>query len=48
MANGYEWLLHSTKAVPVGTVVGISVEPENIQIMHKPRSVDEEAASVDE
>ena len=48
MANGYEWLVHSTKPVAVGTEVGIDVEPENIQIMHKPRSVDEEAASVDE
>ena len=48
MANGYEWLVHSTKPVAVGTEVGIYVEPENIQIMNKPRSVDEEAASVDE
>ena len=47
-AGGYEWLVHSTKMEPVGTEVGIFVEPENIQIMHKPRSVDEEAASVDE
>jgi len=47
-ANGYEWLVHSTKMEPVGTRVGICVEPENIQIMHKPRSVDEEAAGVDE
>lgn len=48
MAHGYEWLVHSTKMEPVGTQVGIYVEPENIQIMHKPRSEDEEAASVDE
>jgi spermidine/putrescine transport system ATP-binding protein len=48
MANGYEWLVHSTKMEPVGTEVGIYVEPENIQIMHKPRSEDEEAATVDE
>ena len=48
MAQGYEWLVHSTKMEPVGTKVGIFVEPENIQIMHKPRSVDEEAASVEE
>ncbi len=47
-ADGYEWLVHSTKMEPVGTRVGITVEPENIQIMHKPRSVDEEATSVDE
>ena len=48
MAGGYEWLVHSTKMEPVGSEVGIFVEPENIQIMHKPRSEDEEAASVDE
>lgn len=48
MANGYEWLVHSTKMEPVGTEVGIYVEPENIQIMHKPRSEDEEAAGTDE
>ena len=48
MANGYEWLVHSTKMEPVGTEVGIYVEPENIQIMHKPRSKDEEAVSIDE
>ena len=48
MANGFEWLVHSTKMEPVGTEVGLFVEPENIQIMNKPRSEDEEAASVDE
>ncbi len=48
MANGFEWLVHSTKMEPIGTEVGLFVEPENIQIMNKPRSEDEEAASVDE
>ena len=48
MANGYEWLVHSTKMEPVGATVGIYVEPENIQIMHKPRSEDEEVSSVDD
>ncbi|MCR4705376.1 MAG: ABC transporter ATP-binding protein [Lachnospiraceae bacterium] len=47
-ANGYEWLVHSTKMYPVGTKVGISVDPFNIQIMHKPASEDEEAVAVDE
>ena len=46
-ANGFEWLVHSTKLVPVGTKVGIRVDPYNIQIMHKPESEDEEAAAID-
>ena len=48
MANGYEWLVHTTKHVPVGTKVGISVTPFNIQIMHKPESSDEKAVTIDE
>ncbi len=47
-ANGFEWLVHSTRLYPVGTQVGIRVDPFNIQIMHKPESEDEEAAVVDE
>ena len=47
MANGFEWLVHSTKLVPVGTKVGIKVDPFNIQIMHKPESEDEEAVAID-
>ncbi len=48
MANGFEWLVHSTKMFPVGTEVGIQVEPFNIQIMNKPESEDEEAVGVNE
>jgi spermidine/putrescine transport system ATP-binding protein len=48
MANGYEWLVHTTKFVPVGTRVGIRVIPFNIQIMHKPESSDEKAVEIDE
>lgn len=48
MANGFEWLVHSTKMFPVGTAVGINVDPFNIQIMNKPASVDEEASIIDE
>ena len=48
MANGYEWLVHSTKLAAVGTKVGINIDPFNIQIMHKPESVDEEAAAIEE
>jgi spermidine/putrescine transport system ATP-binding protein len=48
MANGFEWLVHSTKMYPVGTNVGIRVDPFNIQIMKKPESEDEEAVGVNE
>lgn len=48
MAGGFEWLVHSTKMYPVGTPVGILIDPFNIQIMHKPESVDEEATILDE
>jgi len=47
-ANGYEWLVHSTDLFPVGTKVGIHVDPFDIQIMNKPESEDEEAVAVDE
>ena len=48
MANGYEWLVHTTKHVPLGSKVGIKVDPFNIQIMHKPESEDEKAVEIDE
>lgn len=48
MANGHEWLVHSTDMFPVGSEVGIHVDPFDIQIMHKPESSDEEAVSIDE
>ena len=45
--DGYEWLVHTTRFVPVGTKVGIKVIPFNIQIMHKPESSDEKAVEID-
>lgn len=48
MANGFEWLVHSTTMFPVGAKVGIKVDPFNIQIMNKPASEDEEAVGVEE
>lgn len=48
MANGREWLVHSTDLSPVGSEVGICVDPYDIQIMNKPESEDEEAALVGE
>ena len=47
MANGYEWLVHTTQFHAVGTHVGINVIPFNIQIMNKPESEDEEAVEID-
>jgi spermidine/putrescine transport system ATP-binding protein len=47
-ANGREWLVHSTDLSPVGTEVGIQVDPYDIQIMNKPESEDEEAALIEE
>ena len=47
-ANGHEWLVHSTDLSPVGTKVGIKVDPFDIQIMNKPVSEDEEAVILDE
>lgn len=47
MANGYEWLVHTTKLYKVGSHVGINVIPFNIQIMHKPESSDEKAVELD-
>jgi len=46
-AGGFDWLVHSTGMFPVGTPVGIKVDPFNIQIMHKPESEDEQAVSIE-
>ncbi|MCL2254754.1 MAG: ABC transporter ATP-binding protein [Lachnospiraceae bacterium] len=46
-ACGFEWLVHSTGMFPVGTPVGIKVDPFNIQIMNKPESEDEQAVSLE-
>lgn len=48
VANGYEWMVHSTKLAEVGSEVGLCIDPFNIQIMNKPASEDEEAAAVEE
>ncbi|MDF2905797.1 MAG: potA [Herbinix sp.] len=47
-ANGREWLVHSTDFFPVGSEVGIHVDPFDIQIMNKPESEDEEASMLEE
>ena len=42
-----EWLLQNYDSHEVGETIGMYVRPENIQIMHKPTSEDEEAQEVD-
>ena len=40
--EGYEWVSQSVNAPEVGMKVGLYVAPDNIQIMHKPKSEDAE------
>lgn len=47
-ANNFEWLVQSTDMFPVGTQVGIHVDPFDIQIMKKPETEDEEAVVIEE
>ena len=47
-AGVFEWLAQNTVSYPVGSRVSIDVIPENIQIMNKPQSEDEEALALDE
>ncbi|MGI6176992.1 MAG: ABC transporter ATP-binding protein [Eubacterium sp.] len=46
-SNGLTWLAQNTTNYPVGTNVSLSVDPFNIQIMHKPVREDEEALELD-
>ncbi len=48
MARGFEFVVHSTDSFAVDSRVGISVDPFDIQIMHKPESEDEKAVELDE
>ena len=46
-AGGIEWLAQNTRSFAVGQQVSIGVAPENIQIMHKPKSEAEHAMEID-
>ena len=46
-AGGFLWLAQNTTSYPVGTRVSLDVIPENIQIMHKPQTKEEEAIEID-
>lgn len=41
-ALNFRWLVHSTNFAPMGTEIGLFVDPFNIQIMRKPESSAEE------
>lgn len=43
----FEWLLQNYDSYEVGSTVGLYVRPENIQIMHKPKTQEEEAIEID-
>ena len=47
-AGGMEWVIQSTKSHAVGDEVSISVSSDDIHIMNKPQSEDEEAISLEE
>lgn len=42
-----EWLLQNYDQHDVGEIIGMKVDPENIQIMHKPKSDAESAIEID-
>lgn len=44
----YEWIVQSVNPAQIGTVVGMTILPDNIQIMHKPHSEDAQAVREDE
>ncbi len=44
----YEWSVQSVNPAQIGSVVGLTILPDNIQIMHKPHSKDAEVVKEDE
>lgn len=46
--HDYEWIVQSVKPAQIGSRVGLTILPDNIQIMHKPHSKDEEVVKEDE
>lgn len=46
--NDYEWIIQSVNPAQIGTQVGLTILPDNIQIMHKPHSEDAEVVKEDE
>lgn len=46
--DSYDWIIQSVNPSQPGTVVGLTILPDNIQIMHKPNSADAEVVKEDE
>lgn len=44
----YEWIIQSVNPAQIGSMVGLTILPDNIQIMHKPHSEDAEVVKEDE
>ncbi|MCI5595837.1 MAG: ABC transporter ATP-binding protein [Lachnospiraceae bacterium] len=44
----YDWSVQSVNPAPIGDMVGLTILPDNIQIMHKPHSKDAEVIKEDE
>ena len=44
----YDWIVQSVNPAQIGAVVGLTILPDNIQIMHKPHSKDAEVVKEDE
>ncbi|MCR5733077.1 MAG: ABC transporter ATP-binding protein [Lachnospiraceae bacterium] len=44
----YEWVIQSVNPAEISSVVGLTILPDNIQIMHKPHSVDAEVIKENE
>lgn len=44
----YEWIVQSVNPAQIGSTVGLTILPDNIQIMHKPHSEDAEVRKEDE
>ncbi len=47
-AGEYEWSVQSVNPAQIGAMVGLTILPDNIQIMHKPLSEDAEVTKEDE
>lgn len=44
----YDWIIQSVNPAQIGAMVGLTILPDNIQIMHKPHSKDAEVIKEDE
>lgn len=44
----YDWIVQSVNPAQIGAMVGLTILPDNIQIMHKPHSEDAEVSKEDE